>query len=108
MDTAALVCAAFLLNYQGELPEYVWHDSPVAPLECQSALRQVGLDSHLTCYAVTFWVPAETPYAVVIGSHDKTFRVWVVESIRSINNARGVKMPTREVYDLAGRWEECH
>lgn len=117
MPPEALMCAAFLLGYQGDIPPWDWIDRPPRQAECDLALNgrdaawfaeQQARDGPWECFAVTYYTGSGV---IIVGSHDQhvadPFRVWVIEGIRSINAYTRMPMTSQTVYRLAERWREC-
>ena len=105
MASPALVCAAFLLGYAGELPAVTYVDAVPAPGICAAATSaardpadaawlRATYGQRLKCFAVTYNLP---DHALTIMPADASWRVQVIEAVRAINGKRRVRMPSSAV-----------
>lgn len=115
--SAALVCAAFLLGYAGELPAVTYVDATPAPGICARALSTArdpadaawlratyDKGNGVKCFAVTYNLP---DHALTIMPADASWRVQVIEAVRAINGKRHVRMPSSAVYAIGDRAGDC-
>lgn len=111
----ALLCAAFLMGYGGELPDVRYAVGTPSPAICalatsaerdpaDAAWLRAAYGDRLKCYAVTWILP---DHALTLMPADASWRVQVIEAVRAINGKRRVRMASSAVYAIGDRAGDC-